>query len=132
MNIQAINSCSFGARIRVNRYSNELSKFLDPQVLSGSSMFGTYASGVSGVLSTNAAGSALDTVGSAFSAKQIGLNSSGIVPSVMDSIAPHITADTAFSAQNNPSILGTFFSSLGSYMHRMGKISINGNRRIPS
>ena len=106
---------------------------MDPRVSTGSSVLSTSTSGVSGVIASNVVGSGLDTVGSAFSAQQLGINMSGIVPSTLEHLQGHATPETVFSAQNNPSLFGTFFSSLGGYLHRIGRIKINTtNNKIPS
>ena len=131
MKVNSINNVSFEAKIKINKIARTFNEITNPQVCAGSSLFGTSASGVSGVLSSNIAGTALDTTGSAFISQQSGLNSSGIVPSVMENLKPHITVDTAFSMQNNPSLFGSFFSSLGGYIRRMGRININ-NTNIPN
>ena len=134
MKIQSVSDAvNFGARVRINRFKKTLSEILDPRISTGSSVLSTSTSGVSGIAASNTVASGLDTVGSAFSAQQLGTNMSGIVPSTLEHLHGSATPETVLSAQNNPSIFGTFFSSLGGYLHRIGKIKINtNNNKIPS
>lgn len=113
----------FRARVKLKDV-NELAAAVGPVASSGSSALGSTASGIVGTTASHAAGSALNTVGSAFSAHASGVNSSGIVPSVIESATPYVTPATIASSKANPSTMGTIFSTIGDFFHSLGKVKI--------
>ena len=133
MRMQPVNNCSFGARIKINKCQKMLKEVFDSKAMSGSSMYKVSTPEATGVTASNVSGPIFETVGSAFSAQQVGIDSFGIAPAVMEELVPQITADTAVSLQNSPSILGTTYSTLGSGLQKMGRTNIkNTNQNIPS
>lgn len=108
---------TFTAKIKINdinisKHTND-SAILTPYLSSGSSGVGSTMAGTLGTTASKIAGSASDIIGSAFSAKASGVDSFGIVPSVLDAVAPYATPKTIVSANNHPSVMGSIFSTIG-------------------
>ncbi len=116
-------SPTFTAKIKINNINlknlSANSTTYSPHIILGSSGVGSSMSGTASGL----AGSTADVIGTAFSSKASGINSSGIVPSVLDSAAPYATPETIISANNHPSTIGSIFSTIGSDLKNMLKSS---------
>lgn len=132
MNIQPINNVSFCARIKLNKCSRMLREFSDIKAVSESSKLKASSPQATVATTSNVSGPIFETVGSAFSAQQVGLDSFGIAPAVMEELTPEITANTALVLEKAPSILGTSYSSLGAMMQKMGKVDVKSAQNIPS
>lgn len=139
MNIQPVNNISFGARIKIDKVS--LGKaVLDmynnaPVGAKASSGFSTLigsSSTVVGVPVTNTVASGSDVIGTAFILKPLGVDSYGIVPSVLAKITPYATPKTIESSVLHPETAGSIFSTIGSELHSHAKIKINSTKNIPS
>lgn len=120
MNIQPINNQTFTARVKIqeiqtafNKVARETKEF-SPGCSTASSGLSTVSSFTTGSTASNMIGSGSDIIGSAFSSKATGVNSSGIVPSVLGSATP----ETVVSANNHPSLIGSVFSTIGSLFQR--------------
>jgi len=99
----------------------------------GSTVIGA-ASGIASTTSaastaSNLLGSGAGIIGSAFSAKAIGLNSSGIVPVVINAAAPYATPATIASANAHPAIMGSLFSGVGALFHKLGGF-VKGSAKV--
>ena len=134
MKVQSVNNVSFEARIRLNKeLQGCLAELSRPEISTGSSLLGGLGSMSSAAAGTQTLATASDVVASGFLAKGIGINSSGIVPSVMAKISPIMTPASVASANQNPSIMGSIASSLGAFVHRLGgEVRINNTKKIPS
>ena len=120
MSIQ-MNNISFRARVRmrdVKEFSNAMAE-ATPGLSTGSCITGGLGSSSIGTTASHAAGSAANVVGSAFSAKASGIDSFGIVPSVMESPA------TIASSEAHPSLIGSLFSTIGDFFHSLGRVKVN-------
>lgn len=127
MSIQMNNNVSFRARVRmrdVKEFSNAMAE-ATPGLSTGSCITGGLGSSSIGTTASHAAGSAANIVGSAFSAKASGIDSFGIVPSVMESAAGHATPATIASSEAHPSLIGSLFSTIGDFFHSLGRVKVN-------
>ncbi len=133
MNIQP--NIAFTAKIKISELK-QLSKEavqLSPFSTTGSCAVGSTSAGTLGTTASNVAGSASDVLGTAFSAKASGIDSFGIVPSSLDAVAPYVTPKTIISANNNPSTMGSLFSTIGSFLHDLGKsVTVTKKVKDPS
>lgn len=125
MSIQPVNNTSFRARVKMKKLSPVYRDLLTPEVSIGSSTLGSATSTGSGFSAVHTIGTTSDVAATAFSAQASGINSSGIVPAIMQSAAPELTPATVATVNNHPSVIGTFFSSVGNFFHNMGKVKIN-------
>jgi len=136
MKVQSVNNVSFGARIKIGKeLKGCMAEFSQrPELSTGSSVLGGIGSLFAGASSTQTVATASDVAASAFLSKGIGVNSSGIAPSVMAKLSPIMTPASVASANENPSIIGSIASSIGAFMHRLGgEIRINSTqKKIPS
>ncbi len=131
MNIQQ--SPAFTARIKMSelkQISKEAAQ-LSPFSTTGSCALGSTTAGTVGTTASQVAGSAADVLGTAFSAKASGIDSFGIVPDFLNSTAPYVTPKTIVSANNHPSIMGSFFSTVGNFFHELSKVKVK-NVKDPS
>lgn len=119
-NIQS--NMNFKARIRLKDLKEVNSITIKPGASLGSSSLGSVSTGIVGTSASHTAGSAANTVGSAFSAKAVGVDSFGIVPSVIEAATPHATPATIESAKAHPSLMGSIFSTIGDFFHSLGKV----------
>ena len=122
MNIQSSN-INFGTRVKM-RQVKEISK-LTPGASLGSTILGSSSAGTVGSSMSQTVGSGSNVIGTAFSSKASAINSSGIVPSVIEAVTPHATPATVASSQNHPSFIGSLFSTIGDLFHGFGRININ-------
>ncbi len=133
MNIQQ--SPAFTARIKMSEIKGIAKEAaeLSPFSTTGSCAVGSTTVGTVGSTASQVAGSAADVLGTAFSAKASGIDSFGIVPDFLNSAAPYVTPKTIVSANNHPSIMGSFFSTVGDLLHSICKVkSKNKNVKDPS
>lgn len=121
MSIQPVGKISFKANVKINR--GEIGELVSaatsaiPGTASGIASTGSIgASSVAGTAS-QIAGSTFDVLGTAFSAKASGVNSSGIVPSAVNSASPYLTPGTVASSNNHPSVMGTIMSVIANFFH---------------
>lgn len=124
MNVQPQNNYAFKARVKMKEVK-ELAESLSTVstgTAAASSGIGAVSTGAMSTTLSNVAGSAANVVGTAFSAKASGINSSGIVPSVMEVVAPHVTPATVASSQAHPSFMGSLFSTIGDFFHGFGNV----------
>lgn len=121
MQVNRINSnqnVHFNARFKVDPQLTE--KIADK--ISGPATVSSLTGGVSSVTGTTSAASSSalgsDILGSAFSLQASGINSSGIVPSYLKSAADcsSMPAFLVNGSQAHPSIAGSIFSTLGSWL----------------
>ena len=141
MRINVIDNTNFGVRIKIDKTPQELqsalnkvSKQLPEASLTSyaSSCTGIPLSITTGVPITNSAGTVFDVLGSAFISKGAGIDSFGIVPSAIAKTAPHTTFEAVESSQANPSLIGSLFSTIGGFLHKMGRIKIQTKQKVPS
>ena len=131
MNIQPINNQTFTARVKIQDFRNGLKQVtkeaaeLSPASSTASTGLSTLASATGGSTTSTAIGAGSDIIGSAFVSKATGVNSSGIVPSILGSATP----ETVVAANNHPSIIGSIFSTIGSIFQRA---NLNVNVKKPS
>lgn len=115
----------------IKRTTREITE-ISPTISTASSAYGSIGSAMSAGASTNIGASGSDVIASAFSAKASGLESSGIVPSVMDTLASCATPATLTSVNQHPSLMSSFFASIGSYLHNISKENVNIKIKDPS
>ena len=127
MSIQMNNNITFRARVKIRDVKEFSTAMVEatPGLSAGSCITGGLGSSTIGTTASHAAGSASNIVGSAFSAKASGIDSFGIVPSVMESAAGHATPATIASAEGHPSLMGTLFSTIGDFFHSLGRVKVN-------
>lgn len=120
------NNFSFKARVRMSNVQNNSKTIAEgiSALSSGTSTIGSTAAGTVGTTVSHSIGSAANVVGSAFSAKASGVDSFGIVPSVIESASPHVTPATVASAKAHPSVMGSIFSTIGDFFHSLGKVNV--------
>lgn len=120
MNIQPINNQTFTARVKIRDFKNGIKQVtaeaaeLSPGCSTASTGLSTLSAATGGSTTSTAIGVGSDIIGSAFVSKATGVNSSGIVPSLLGSATP----ETVVSANNHPSIVGSIFSTIGSFFQR--------------
>lgn len=117
-------SINFGARVRLKDYKTVRDTAFASDVLSGASSVTVGSGAMAATSAIKTAGFAANTVGSAFSAKASGINSSGIVPAVVESATPYVTPATIASSEAHPSLMGSFFSSVGGFFHSLVKVNV--------
>ncbi len=120
------NNFSFKARVRITNVKNDSKTIAEGMcaLSSGTSTIGSTAAGTVGTTVSHSLGSAANVVGSAFSAKASGVDSFGIVPSVIEAASPHVTPATVASAEAHPSTMGSIFSAIGNFFHSLGKVNV--------
>lgn len=73
-----------------------------------------------------------DVIAVAHSAKAVGVDLFGIVPSVAAKISPYATPETMASSAQNPATVGLIFLSLGGWLHSHFRIIDKSPKKIPS
>ena len=132
MRIQATTQ-NFNGRVNINslrRISASEAGTLTGKSSALGSLAGTVTSAVSGASATSTIAGGSEVIGTAFASKATGVNSSGIVPSIMGSATPHLTPASAVSTNNHPSTIGSLFSTIGAYFSNV-KVKLN-NVKYPS
>lgn len=116
-------SPAFTARIKISEFKKFSKEALElsPFSTTGSCAVGSSSAGTLGTTASQVAGSTFDVLGTAFSAKASGIDSFGIVQSSLDAMTPYVTPKTVISANNNPSIMGSLFSTIGDTLRNIGK-----------
>lgn len=144
MQIKRIDNTSFNALIRIKSPEELLAqanKFIeqippDTRALSGaSSLTGVPSLSTGSAISgsaINTAATTSDVIATAYFAKSVGVDSFGIVPSVMAKSSPYATPATIASSAQHPESAGTIFSGLGAWLHSHFKITYNKAKKIPS
>ena len=122
-------SINFGARVRLNGSVMKNIPLATGGLSSGAATAGAGTVSIGAASVVNTAGSAANTVGSAFSAKASGINSSGIVPAVVESATPYATPATIASSKAHPSLMGTFFSAVGQFFNSLVKVHVKNPSR---
>lgn len=117
MLVQAIkqtNQQTFQARVRLG--NSGIGKAL---VKSGAVSTGAVSTTGSGAISTasNIVGMGSDVAGAAFSLKASNVDSSGIVPFIIERATPFVTPATIHSAEVQPSTMGSLLSTSGGFLH---------------
>ncbi|MBE7713208.1 MAG: hypothetical protein E7Z87_05645 [Cyanobacteria bacterium SIG26] len=115
MQINKITSSNtaFNARLKIDPKLTE--KFADEA--SRLSTTNSISSAISSASTTSSAATGSDVLGTAFSLNASGINSSGIVPSYLNSAANSslMPASLVNGSQAHPSIAGSIFSTLGNW-----------------
>ena len=128
MQVNRINNnynTSFNARFKVDPKITE--KLIDnvygPTTIS--SLTGGASAISTALTGSNVTASSSDVLGTAFSLHASGINSSGIVPSFLKSAANSslIPTTSVNASAAHPSIVGSFFSTIGGWFHTAKKIS---------
>ncbi|MGN1152556.1 MAG: hypothetical protein ACI4S3_00870 [Candidatus Gastranaerophilaceae bacterium] len=124
-------SINFGARVRLNEYKTVKNINITPSIglpsMASSGVSGTAT--VTSASATKTSASAASTIGYAFSSKASGINSSGIVPAVVESATPYATPATIASSKAHPSLMGTFFSAVGQFFNSLVKVHVKNPSR---
>lgn len=117
MKIQAT-APNFNGKVDINRL-RRMNPAQAGEFTAKSSALGSLTGAVSTASTAGSASSSLaggsEVIGTAFVSKGSGINSSGIVPSVMEVATPHLTPASVISTNNHPSIIGSMFSTIGSW-----------------
>lgn len=142
MRINKLDSYSFGARIQIEKLqkytliANELQKTapLPSQLSTGSNYLSSCVSTIAGVSAGKSSAATSGAIGTAFSADAVGVNMSGIVPSVLAKVTPSAPVEVVATSVEHPEAAGGLFSTVGAWLNRHFTISANHTqiRKFPS
>ena len=119
---------SFYGRVDINklRTTRNVARELNAPEASVMSSLTTGASTVSaGLVAGKTVGMASEVASTAFVSKAAGVNSSGIVPAIIETATPHVTPATIAASNNHPSAVGAFFSTVGQFFDKLSSTKVN-------
>lgn len=140
MQVQRINSTSFGALIRIKDPENFVKAFNQAynnlpdatKISSGSSSTNLVSSVATVIPAAKTTASGSYTAGSAFSLHQSGVDSFGIAPYIAGKAAVSAGPSAAQFSEECPIAAGGLFSTAGTWLNRHFRLFGNSNRKIPS
>lgn len=138
--VNRVSSTSFTSLIKIKspeEFLLQANKMVEQMPPNSKALSGTGISSLSTGIS--ASGSALNTMATtsdviavAHSAKAVGVDSFGIVPSVAAKLTPYATPETMVSSAQHPESIGSMFSGLGAWLHSHFRFIDKRQRKIPS
>ena len=129
MKIQATTPNFYG-KVNITQLKNGTYKTIQKELTAAEGSTASCISGgmsatSTGLIASKASAAASEVASTAFFSEASGINSSGIVPSVIETATPHVTPATIAASQNHPSAVGSFFSTIGQFFDRISSVKVN-------